>query len=209
MVIPAQIRCNSDAQVDMTLHSWYCSAVHEEASWRWWLRSKNKIGWLRCIKVHTARCCPAGKIFKVLAKVTAGLGLLTRAIILERHWVIGIQWSLTGTQCFRNLPEVNKEEQGCVDRCSWKYMRVWSYQLTSDLRDVYFLDMLTRLPMVVSESSFGAYVCIRRPAGLRCNERSCWLVQLNTTLLKCMARYDPSMSVWLRNASFNFKVVNA
>ena len=25
-----------------------------------------------------------------------------------------------------------------VDRCSWKYTRVWSYQLTSDLRDVYF-----------------------------------------------------------------------
>ena len=29
-----------------------------------------------------------------------------------------------------------------------------------------FLDMLTQLAMVVSESSFGAYVCIRRPAGL-------------------------------------------
>ena len=26
-----------------------------------------------------------------------------------------------------------------VDRCSWKCTRVWSYQLTSDLRDVYFI----------------------------------------------------------------------
>ena len=25
-----------------------------------------------------------------------------------------------------------------VDRCSWKHTRVWSYQLTSDLRDIYF-----------------------------------------------------------------------
>ena len=27
--------------------------------------------------------------------------------------------------------------------------------------------------MVMSESSFGAYVCLRRPAGLHRNERSC------------------------------------
>ena len=63
----------------------------------------------------------------------------------------------------------------CVDQCSWKYTRVWSYQLTSDLSDVYFLVMLTWLAMVGSESSFGAYVCliIRRPAGLLNDKRSC------------------------------------
>ena len=33
--------------------------------------------------------------------------------------------------------------------------------------------MLVRLAMVVSESSFGAYACIRRPAGLHRDERSC------------------------------------
>ena len=48
--------------------------------------------------------------------------------------------------------------------------RVWSYQLTSDLRDVYLLDILA---MVLSPSSFGAYVCLRRPAGLLRDERSC------------------------------------
>ena len=50
---------------------------------------------------------------------------------------------------------------------------VWSYQVTSDLRDVYFLDMHTSLALVVSESSFCVYVCLRRPAGLHRDERSC------------------------------------
>ena len=35
---------------------------------------------------------------------------------LERHCVIGKQRSLTGTQCFRNPPEVDKEEQRSKDR---------------------------------------------------------------------------------------------
>ena len=47
-----------------------------------------------------------------------------------------------------------------------------NWPLTSD---VYFLDMHTCLAMVVSESSFGVYVCLiyRRPAGLHRNQRSC------------------------------------
>ena len=36
---------------------------------------KNRIDWLRCIEVDIVRCCPAGKISKVLAKVTAWRGL--------------------------------------------------------------------------------------------------------------------------------------
>ena len=57
---------------------------------------------------------------------------------------------------------------------AWTLTSVWSYQLTSDLRDVYFLEMHTCLAMVVSESSFGVYVCLRRPAGLHRNQRSCF-----------------------------------
>ena len=50
-----------------------------------------------------------------------------------------------------------------VDRCSWKCTQVWSHQLTSDLkRRLLFWKCFS---MVVSESSFGAYVCLRRPAG--------------------------------------------
>ena len=33
--------------------------------------------------------------------------------------------------------------------------------------------ILDMLAMVLSESSFGAYVCLRRPAGLHRDERSC------------------------------------
>ena len=51
-----------------------------------------------------------------------------------------------------------------VDRCCWRSTRFRSHQLTSDLGDVYFF--LEMLAMVVSESSFGACVCHRRPAGL-------------------------------------------
>ena len=59
--------------------------------------------------------------------------------------------------------------------------------MTSDLRDVYFLDMHTCLAMVVSESSFGVYVCLRRPAGLHRNQRSCHcaLVEEETRLPYC------------------------
>ena len=42
---------------------------------------------------------------------------------------------------------------------SWKCTRVWSYQLTSDLKDVYFF--FNMLAMVVSESSFSAYFCLQ------------------------------------------------
>ena len=51
------------------------------------------------------------------------------------------------------------------DRINWP--------LTSEMFT--FLDMLTQLAIVVSESSFGAYVCIRRPAGLHRDELSCIL----------------------------------
>ena len=50
-----------------------------------------------------------------------------------------------------------------VDRCSWKCTRVRSHQLTSDLKRRYFF--LEMLAIVVSESGFGAFVCLRRPAG--------------------------------------------
>ena len=58
-----------------------------------------------------------------------------------------------------------------VHRCRWRSTWVWSHQLTSDLRDVHFLEMLT---MVVSENSFGAYVCPRRPVGLHRDSGSCF-----------------------------------
>ena len=53
-----------------------------------------------------------------------------------------------------------------VDRCSWRSTRIHEFdrinwRLTS--KDVYFFEMLA---MGVSESSFSAYVCHRRPAGL-------------------------------------------
>ena len=61
-----------------------------------------------------------------------------------------------------------------VDRCCWNMRewlaRVWSYQRTSDLRDVYFFGYACNARVW---SSLGAYVCFRRPAGLHRYERSC------------------------------------
>ena len=49
-------------------------------------------------------------------------------------------WTLTLEMVsFEFWVEIHDAEH--VDRCSWKYTRVWLYQLTSDLRDVYFLDI--------------------------------------------------------------------
>ena len=76
-------------------------------------------------------------------------------------------WTLTLEMIsFEFWVEIHDAEH--VDRCSCKYTRVWSYQLTSEMFT--FLDMLA---LVVSESNFGAYVCLRRPARLHRNERSC------------------------------------
>ena len=61
-----------------------------------------------------------------------------------------------------------------VDWCTWKCTRVWSYQLTSDLRDVYFFFNI--LAMVVSESSFSAYVCLQQEA---CGAPPRWAILLN------------------------------
>ena len=58
-----------------------------------------------------------------------------------------------------------------VDRCRWKYTRVWSYQLTIWPQEMFTFWIC--FAMVVSESSFGAYVCLRRPAGLHRDERFC------------------------------------
>ena len=38
-------------------------------------------------------------------------------------------------------------------------------------RDVYFLEMLALVMIIMSESSFGAYICHRRPAGLHRHQR--------------------------------------
>ena len=43
--------------------------------------------------------------------------------------------------------------------------------------------MHTCLAMVVSESSFGVYVCLRRPAGLHCNQRSWFNVSSDEALV--------------------------
>ena len=55
-----------------------------------------------------------------------------------------------------------------------------------------FLDMLTRLAMVVSECSFGAYVCIRRPVGLSATSA---LVKIHFCLL-CSSNFRPFARQW-------------
>ena len=81
------------------------------------------------------------------------------------------------------------------------HLWVWSYQLTSDLREVYFLDMHTCLAMVVSESSFGVYLCLWTPAGLHRNQRSCvqrltlqWITF--STLLMMAHKAETALQGW-------------
>ena len=51
-----------------------------------------------------------------------------------------------------------------------------------------FLAMLTWLAMVVSESNFGAYVCLRRRAGLHRDERSCQVYVCHHGHFKALSR---------------------
>ena len=91
------------------------------------------------------------------------------AVNLEIHL-----WS-SGVTTFGDRPASSMSKfSASVNYDLW----VWSHQLTSDLRDVYFLDMHTCLAMIVSESSFGVYVCLSRPAGLHRNQRSCRTAQM-------------------------------
>ena len=105
-----------------------------------------------------------------------------RAVNLEIHL-----WSF-GVTAFGDRPASTKFSAS-VNSDLW----VWSYPLTSDLRDVYFLDMHSCLAMVVSESSFGVYVCLRRPAGLHRNQRSCGWHSL-FTVWKCHLPSVPNHS---------------
>ena len=105
-----------------------------------------------------------------------------RAVNLEIHL-----WS-SGVTAFGDRPASSMSKfSASVNSDLW----VWSYQLTSDLRDVYFGDMHTCLAMVVSESSFCVWVCLRRPAGLHRNQRSChWspkLVNVNAAMIEVWA----------------------
>ena len=68
-----------------------------------------------------------------------------------------------------------------VDRCSWKYTQVWSYQLTSDLRDVYFFGSAVQwsclravsVPMLVLGGLRGSTATSALVCGLNSKSWSC------------------------------------
>ena len=69
---------------------------------------------------------------------------------------------------------VEIRDAGHVDRCSWKYTRVWSYQLTSDLRNVYFFGYACNVSCLKAVS-----VPTIVPGGLRGSTATGALVALN------------------------------
>ena len=125
-----------------------------------------------------------------------------RAVNLEIHL-----WS-SGVTAFGDRPASSMSKfSASVNSDLW----VWSYQLTSDLRDVYLLDMHTCLVMVVSESSFGVYVSSEacgaspQPAILFLkHEEKAWVYKTVLGIFEVLFRFqDMALNVpFLQNRAF-------
>ena len=92
------------------------------------------------------------------------------------------------------------------DQCSWKCKRVWSYQLTSELRNVYFFKTCLQWSCLKAVS-VPTFVSNRRPAGLHRDERSClkkFVLFGKVAVLQRWTRRSPSTTRWPNETSAHF-----
>ena len=101
-----------------------------------------------------------------------------------------------------------------VDRCSWKCTRVWSYRLTSDLRDVYFFLICFQWSLVgglrgstATSALVSALTCIgksQRPGVRACHltARKIWIVAFSFDARKSFIGFNRPSSFLLTGMFF-------